>query len=102
MKIKFQFNAKSSGQDVPEALAIAKKCGGVLENKFYAIKFDNPRDKNLVRLSHLVGHLKGSVINLKDGDPVNAVKYFSAVNCQDKLLCKGSCKHLKLGGYPKT
>lgn len=99
MKIKFQFNARSSGQGVPEALTLAKKCGGVLDNKFYVIEFDDPRDKNLVRLFKLVGSLKGSVILVNDGEPVNAVKFFSTVNCQDKLLCKGACKHFKLGYY---
>ena len=96
MKIKFQFNSRSSGQGVPEALTLAKKCGGVLDNKFYAIEFDDPRDKNLGRLFNLVGNLKGSVILVDDGEPVNAVKFFYAVNCQDKLLCKGECKHLQL------
>ena len=100
MKIKFQFNARSSGQGVPEALKIAKKCDGVLENKFYVIEFDDPRDKKLGKLFNLVGNLKGSVILVNDGDPVNAVRFFSAVNCQDKLLCKGACKHFKLGYYP--
>ena len=99
MKIKFQFNAKSSGQGVPEAITITNKCGGVLDNKFYVIEFANPRDKNLVKLFNLVGNLKGSVIVINDGEPVNAVKFFSAVNCQDKLLCKGACKHLRLGYY---
>jgi hypothetical protein len=99
MKIKFQFNARSSGQGVPEALTLAKKCGGVLDNKFYAIEFDDPRDKNLERLFNLVGNLKGSVILVDDGEPVNAVKFFYAVNCQDKLLCKGACKHLQLEYY---
>ena len=99
MKIKFQFNARSSGQGVPEALTIANKCGGVLDNKFYVIEFDDPRDKNLDRLFNLVGNLKGSIIIINDGEPVNAVKFFYAVNCQDKLLCKGVCKHLPLGYY---
>lgn len=62
MKIKFQFNARSSGQGVPEALTLAKKCDGVLDNKFYAIEFNDPRDTNLGRLFNLVGNLKGSVI----------------------------------------
>lgn len=99
MKIKFQFNARSSGQGVPEAINTAKKCDGVLENKFYVIEFDDPRDKKLGKLFNLVGNLKGSVILVNDGEPVNAVKFFSAVNCQDKLLCKGACKHFKLGYY---
>ena len=76
MKIKFQFNARSSGQGVPEALTMAKKCGGVLENKFYVIEFNDPHDKNLGRLFNLVGNLKGSVILIDDGEPVNAVKFF--------------------------
>ena len=99
MKIKFQFNARSSGQGVPEALTIAKKCEGVLENRFYVIEFDDPRDKELRKLFDLVGNLKGSVIRVNDDDPVNAVKFFSVVNCRDKLLCKGACKHFKLGYY---
>ncbi len=99
MKIKFKFNAKSSGQGVPEALTIANKCGGVLDNKFYVIEFDDPRDKKLGKLFNLVGNLKGSVILVNDGEPVNAVKFFSTVNCEDKLLCKGVCKHFKLGYY---
>jgi len=99
MKIKFQFNAKSSGQGVPEALTMAKKCGGVLKNKFYLIEFNDPRDKNLEKLFDLVGHLKGTVINIDDGEPVNARNFFHAVNCQDKLFCKGACKHFKLANY---
>ena len=97
MKIKFKFNAKSSGQGVPEAITIAKKCDGVLDNKFYVIEFDNPRDKKLGRLYGLVGNLKGSVILVNESESINAVKFFSAVFCQDKLLCKGACRHFKLG-----
>ena len=99
MKIKFQFNARSSGQGVPEALTLAKKCGGVLGNKFYAIEFNDPRDANLVKLFNLVGNLKGSVILIDDGEPVNAGRFFYSVHCQDKLLCKGACKHLQLEYY---
>ena len=58
MKIKFQFIPWLSGQDVPEALAIAKKCGDFLDNKFYVVEFDNPQDKNLLQLCDLIGHLK--------------------------------------------
>lgn len=97
MKIKFQFNSRSRGQGVLEAINIAKKCGGVLDNKFYVIEFDNHRDKKLGRLYSLVGSLKGSVILVNDGEPINAVKFFSAVYCQDKLLCKGACRHFRLG-----
>lgn len=100
MKIEFRFNSRSSGQSVPEAIALAEKCGGVIEGKFYTIEFDNPRDKKLGKLSNLVGNLKVSVILVNEGAPVNARKFFAAVNCQDKLLCKDACKHFKLGYYP--
>ena len=99
MKVKFQFNSKSSGQGVPEAISLTKKCNGSLDNKFYVIEFDSPQDKNLWKFFDLVGNLKGSVIEIDDGEPINAVKFFHAVNCQDKLLCKGICKHLNLGYY---
>jgi len=100
MKIKFQFNSKSSGQGVPEAISLAKKCGGYLDNKFYVIEFDDPKDRNLGKLFDLVGNLKGSVIMLDDGEPINAGQFFYAVYCQDKLLCKGICKHMRLEYYP--
>ena len=51
MKIEFKFNSRSSGQNVPEAISLAQKCEGVIENKFYKIEFDNPKDKNLEKLN---------------------------------------------------
>lgn len=40
MRIEFKFNSKSSGQNVPEAIRLAEKCGGVIENKYYKINFE--------------------------------------------------------------
>jgi len=100
MKVKFQFNSKSSGQNVPEAIALAKSLDARLENRFLVMEFDSPQDKNLQKLYQLVGGLKGSMITLDDGEPINASKFFLAVECQDKLLCKGICKHVRVGYYP--
>jgi len=100
MKVKFQFNSRSSGQNVPEAISIAKKLGAQLEKKFYLFEFDSPDDPHLQKLYQLVGNLKGSVITLDDGEPVNASQFFQAADCQDKLLCKGVCKHVHIGYYP--
>jgi len=99
MKIKFKFNAKSRGQGVSEALNLAEKCGGLLEDKFYIVEYEDPRNKNLVKLFKLVGRLKGSVISIDNGEPINASKFFYAIYCQDKLLCKGVCKHVRLQYY---
>jgi len=35
MKVKFQFNSKSSGASVPQAKYIAKQCGGFVEDNIY-------------------------------------------------------------------
>ncbi len=34
MIIEFKFNSRSSGQNIPEAITIAKRCGGYIEDKF--------------------------------------------------------------------
>ncbi len=99
MIIEFHFNSRSSGQDVPEAIRIAKQHGGYIEDKFYKIKFDNPEHNDLKKLYELVGHLKGSAIILGEGEPIRPNKFFRAINCPDKLLCNGVCKHVIFGYY---
>jgi len=37
MKITFRFNSKSSAQNIFEALSIAEKREGVIENYFYKV-----------------------------------------------------------------
>jgi hypothetical protein len=100
MVIIFKFNSRSSGQNVPAAKTIAERCGGVIENNFYIIKFDSSDNENLNKLFELVGNLKGSQISIDDGDPVNARTFFYAANCEEKLLCKGVCTHVSFGYYP--
>ena len=100
MIVKFQFNSRSSGQNVPEAISLANNLNAKLENRFYVMEFDSPQDKNLQKLYQLVGGLKGSIITLDDGEPINASKFFNTVDCQEKLLCKGLCKHVRVGYYP--
>ncbi|MFX1501414.1 MAG: hypothetical protein ACFFDH_10680, partial [Promethearchaeota archaeon] len=97
MNIEFRFNSRSSGQNIPEAIRIAEKCGGFIEDKFYKIKFNDPQDDNLKKLYELVGNLKGSAVILDDKEPIVARKFFNAVSCPEKLLCKGTCKHVRFG-----
>lgn len=99
MRVFFQFNTKSSGQGIPEAIALAKKHNGVLEGRFYKIEFTSPEDKNLSKLYELVGGLKGSVISMDDNEPIKASKFFYTFNCTDKLFCKGICTHARIGHY---
>lgn len=95
--IVFQFNAKSSGQNVPEAKSIAKKCEGIIENNFYKIEFETPEDANLEKLINLVGGLKGSRILINKGEGVSSRNFLNTIHCQDKLFCKGICTHVKIG-----
>lgn len=97
MKIEFKFNSKSSGQNVPEAISVAKQCGGTIENQFYKIEFNDPKDKNLEELYELVGNLKGTTISIDGEESVNASKFFKAINCPDQFLCNGVCKHCRIG-----
>ena len=94
MKVEFKFNSRSSGQNVPEAIRLAEKRGGYKEDKFYKVYFDSPEDMDLDKLFKLVGGLKGTAISLDGNEPVVAHKFFYAVNCQEKLICKGICRHL--------
>ena len=100
MNILFQFNSRSSGQNVPAAKAIANRCGGIIEDNSYKIQFSSPEDENLNQLYELVGNLKGSQISIDEGEPVDARKFFIAANCEQKLLCKGLCSHVRFGYYP--
>ncbi|HEC39615.1 hypothetical protein LCGC14_1280900 [marine sediment metagenome] len=97
MRIEFKFNSKSSGQNVPEAIRLAEKHGAVIENKFYKINFESQENKDLKKLFELVGNLKGSAISVNGEESVVANKFFYAVNCPEKLLCKGICKHIGIG-----
>lgn len=99
IKIQFQFNSRSSGQGVPEAIQLAKKCSGFLEGNFYKINFDSPTDNNLSKILQLVGRLKGSIITINNGEPVNATKFINTFQCQQRLLCKGVCSHVMFGYY---
>ncbi len=99
MKIEFKFNSKSSGQNVPEAIRLAEKHGGFIEDRYYKINFESPEDKDLTKLFELVGNLKGTAISINGEEPVVARKFFNAVNCPEKFLCKGICRHVRIGYY---
>ncbi|HEC39612.1 hypothetical protein LCGC14_2877600 [marine sediment metagenome] len=77
MIIEFRFNSKSSAQNIPEAITIAERCEGYIDNKFYKIKFESPEDKHLKKLFELVGHLKGTRISIDGKDPVIAHNFYS-------------------------
>ncbi|MFX1504677.1 MAG: hypothetical protein ACFFDC_01060 [Promethearchaeota archaeon] len=97
MRIEFKFNSKSSGQNVPEAIRLAEKHNGIIEDRYYKINFDSPEEKDLKKLFELVGNLKGTAISVNGEEPVVAHKFFYAVNCPEKFLCKGVCRHVRIG-----
>jgi tetratricopeptide (TPR) repeat protein len=66
MKAIFQFNSKSKAKGITEAVEIAKKHGGKLEEGIYKVEFDSLEDNNLLKLQQLVGHLKHSTFFVDD------------------------------------
>lgn len=76
MKIIFQFNSKSSGQGIHDAVSIAQKCNGNLDGKLYKVRFDTPEDINLNKLIEFVGHLKGSLIFIDNEEGVKRIFFF--------------------------
>ncbi|MFX1504678.1 MAG: hypothetical protein ACFFDC_01065 [Promethearchaeota archaeon] len=97
MIIEFQFNSKSRGRNIPEAIRIAERCKGIIEDRYYKVKFSDPQDKDLDKLNQLVKRLKGTAIVLGDGETVVPHKFLKAVNCSERSLCKGICRHVGLG-----
>ena len=81
MKITFIFNPKSTGQNVPIALSIAEKCGGIIEENYCQIEFNSIEDKSFRKLYDLVGNLKDSEIAINEREPVNARIAYHVVTC---------------------
>ena len=50
MKIYFQYNSKSRGQNIPRAHQIAEEVGYETEHNFNIIEFDKPDDPNSGRV----------------------------------------------------
>ena len=73
MKIILQFDSKSKGKGVSEAVKIAKKEKGKLDGNFYRLEFYSFDDKNLLRLKNLVGRLKQTKIFV-DGKETTPVR----------------------------
>lgn len=100
MKLYFQYNSKSRGQNVPKADVIADETGYEMENNFKILEFDAPRDPALLKLYHLVGNLKGTTIFIEEQgerEILEATKLFRTLACEDRHLCKGLCEHISLG-----
>lgn len=89
-KIVFQFNSKSRGGDVPEAIKIAKSLEAEFDGKNYMVYFDSVSNENLLLLDNLVGSLSGTrfFLNDKELDPLDIRLIF---NCNEKSRCNGKC-----------
>lgn len=88
MKVTFQFNPKSSGQNVSIAISLVKECGGIIENDLCQIDFDSLDDNNFRRLCFLVGNLKESSVSINDEEPINARIIRHIATCAYKYQCK--------------
>ncbi|MBD3213435.1 MAG: hypothetical protein GF311_12580 [Candidatus Lokiarchaeota archaeon] len=100
MKIYFQYNAKSRGQNIPRANKIADDVGYKRENSFKIIQFSNPRDPRLLELARLIGGLKGSVLFIKEKgkkEILNSQTFFKTISCEVNHFCDGLCKHISIG-----
>lgn len=96
--ILFEFNSRSSQRGVIAANQIAKRCGGVIIDSLYKIKFETPTDPELERLYGLVKNLKGTAMALENGEVIDPAKLFYAVKCERKIICRGICTHVSFGG----
>ena len=92
MKIRLEFNTKSSGLGIPDAIRIAKKCNGVLDGKIYKVEFTSEKNNDLRKLLDLIGNLKSSKIFL-DEEEVNPRDFKDTFDCRNFTFCKGICNH---------
>ena len=90
MNIIFQFNSKSRGGDVPEAIKIAKSLKSEFDGKYYKVFFDSVSNENLLLLHNLVGSLSGTRFFV-NGEELEPYILFSIFNCPQKPKCDGKC-----------
>jgi len=98
MKIIFQFNSKSRGGDVPEAIKIAKSLEAEFDGKNYKVLFNSVNDEKLLLLDRLTGHLSGTRFFVNE-EELNPSFIRSIFNCQKKSTCKGKCVYTYIKEY---
>ncbi len=92
-KIIFQFNSKSRGGDVPEAIKIAKSLRSEFDGKNYKVYFDSVSNENLLLLDNLVGSLSGTRFFV-NGEELEPYILSSIFNCPQKSKCDGKCVYI--------
>lgn len=102
MNIYFQYNSKSSGQNVPLANEIARELGFERRERYNVVEFDDPADPGLRRLYDLVGNLKGSRIFLDEDTTLSPRRLFETVACPERVTCDGLCSHVRFGKMTLT
>jgi len=90
MKIRFLFNFQSEGKDAKEAIEIAKKLNGNINEGTYQVEFSSVQDKNLMKLYILVGHHEGSKLII-DREEFQPTVIYCVFNCPRKSSCSGKC-----------
>lgn len=98
MKIIFQFNSKSRGGDVPEAIKIAKSLKAEFDGKNYKVLFNSVNDEKLLLLDRLTGHLSGTQFFVNE-EELNPSFIRSIFNCQKKSTCNGKCVYTYIKEY---
>jgi len=104
MTIIFQFNSKSKGKGVPEAIKIAKKHHGKLDGTFYKIEFDSFQENDLIRLYNLIGRLSNTkvIVDGMEADPTQITGDSKRKKTSKKPLSKTKLKWLQEDEIFKT
>jgi len=90
MDVIYQFNAKSTGGDVPEAIKLANSLNSEFDGKYYKVFFDSVSNENLLLLDRLVGRYSGTRFFV-NGEELEPYILFSIFNCPEKSKCSGKC-----------
>ncbi|MFX0138023.1 MAG: tetratricopeptide repeat protein [Candidatus Hodarchaeota archaeon] len=96
--VVLKFNSKSSGLGVKEACKIAERNKLQKEGNYYIVKFTE-LTKDLKKLLDLIGNLKYTTL-LLDGTEVDLKKVKNILFCRDEKLCRGICRHIRIGWSP--
>ena len=97
MNIRFKFYLKSRSQNKAEAISLAENLEYYEENDFYIVKFESIYDEDLLKFCRLLASVKGSEVLIDDQEPIEALDFYKKVKCENKTICKGICKNVRLG-----
>jgi len=95
-ELEVRFNAKSTSQNIEEALKVATKHGADIGGKTCAVRFTDAADPDLQKLLNLVAGIKGTKM-LVNGQEQKPKSVLDTLTCPDRPVCKGACKHFRLG-----